>query len=112
MPRTPQNRKSFRRQADYQGWSNYPTWNVALWINNDQGLYEMVKEEVSYLREEFEDEEGREGTYKDAVVTLSRTLEEYFEEQVPTLDGAFGDLLGWAMGEVDWREIAETMFEE
>ena len=23
----------------YQGWSNYPTWAVNLWLANDEGLY-------------------------------------------------------------------------
>ena len=23
----------------YEGWENYDTWNVALWINNDFGIY-------------------------------------------------------------------------
>ena len=27
----------------YQGWTNYETWNVALWIGNDEGLYDEAK---------------------------------------------------------------------
>ena len=31
--------------ATYNGWKNHATWNVALWINNDQGIYEFAKSE-------------------------------------------------------------------
>ena len=28
----------------YNGWTNYETWNVALWLGNDEGLYQMAQE--------------------------------------------------------------------
>ena len=29
--------------TEYNGWENYETWNVALWINNEEGLYELAR---------------------------------------------------------------------
>jgi hypothetical protein len=39
--------------TSYNGWENYETWNVALWINNDQGLYDIAMEAGNY--EDFVD---------------------------------------------------------
>ncbi len=32
----------------YQGWSNYETWNVALWMGNDEGLYNCARRCTTY----------------------------------------------------------------
>ena len=34
----------------YNGHKNWNHWNVSLWINNDQGLYNTAKEYVRYCR--------------------------------------------------------------
>jgi hypothetical protein len=30
------------------GWKNYSTWNVALWIGKDEGLYDLAVELGTY----------------------------------------------------------------
>lgn len=32
---------------EYNGWTNYETWNVTLYLNNDEGTYLAIKEYVN-----------------------------------------------------------------
>lgn len=32
----------------YNGWKNYQTWNVALWIGNDEVFYDIAKDCENY----------------------------------------------------------------
>ena len=34
--------------GSYNGYQNYQTWNVCLWISNDEGLYSLAKQCDSY----------------------------------------------------------------
>ena len=36
----------------YNGWANYETWNAALWIGNDEFLYNTAKACVEYCSDD------------------------------------------------------------
>ena len=39
---------SIVKDETYNGWKNYETWNVALWIQNDEGFYSIAQECSDY----------------------------------------------------------------
>jgi len=43
--------------AEYQGWANWETWNVALWLGNDEGLYRQAVREAQ-SRDGFDADEA------------------------------------------------------
>ena len=98
-----------KTNEEYNGWTNYETWNVKLWIDNDQGLQEMVREFERcnqgnpHLYQVQKDDELR-----DYVWTLFEG-----DEEIPQLaTGPFCDLLGAAWAKVDWKSIREHIAEE
>lgn len=90
----------------YNGWANYPTWNTALWIDNEPAMYEEVQSMARQAQRrgtiDFLTPRGR----------LAETIKDYMEGLLPDTAGFVADLLGYAMGEVDWYEIAEHYIEE
>ena len=59
------------------GWTNYQTWNVALYIQNDEGLYNFAKECDNY--------EALAESLKECGVTVTPDGVSYTD---PTLDTA------------------------
>lgn len=90
----------------YNGWSNYETWNVKLWIDNEEGSYLEWRERT---RECW----AVSGHDKDdTIYRLSQCLKEEFSDNVPELSGCYAELLNAALSEVDWYEIASAMVED
>jgi len=75
----------------YNGWSNYETWLVALWLNNDQASYDAL--------EAIKAEDGSVYSKAEQLEELTRELYEF----EPT--GLVADFVNAAFGRVDWVEI-------
>lgn len=96
----------------YNGWTNYETWCVKLWIDNDQGSQGYWSERAQSA---FDDAEA-DKTFtriENAAFALSAELKEEHEENTPTMgSGVYTDLLNAALSSVNWHEIAVNMLED
>jgi hypothetical protein len=97
----------------YNGWGNYETWAVALWIDNDQRNYShgQLSAQNAYDNAEASESFTRE---EQAVIDLANELKEWIESENPLASDVsmFADLLNAALGEVDWHEIAEHLLSD
>ena len=93
---------------EYQGWSSYETWAVALWISNDRGMYETVNEIVDQIVGDKLEESPDKDSRTQQEVDIADAIKAYIEEMKPELNGVWADLVNGALGEVDWFEIAQS----
>lgn len=73
----------------YNGWTNWETWNVNLWLCNNEGDYDMAK------------------NCKDG-----NAIRELVEEYRTRTSGMFADLINRALDRVNWEEIYKGLHED
>lgn len=79
-------------QQKYNGWSNRPTWLVALWLDNEEHIYRAVREPGADLTEAW---------LKDFVEDLLET-----DQFGGTL---MGDIVSDFLADVHWEEIVQNV---
>ena len=80
---------------EYNGWTNWETWNFKLWIDNDESSYSAVLELAT-------------GTEKNE---LSKELESWADDMLEATRiecGFFADICNTAIKEIYFYEIAES----
>lgn len=86
------------RSADergYNGWTNYATWNVHLWLTNDPQTDAAVRSLAQRASSLYE---------------AAQAVRTYVEERNPLADDAslYTDLLSNALSTVDWDAVARA----
>ena len=95
----------------YNGWTNYETWAVALWLDNEEPSYRLTRDLTQTVwREAPQSQAVREWGWsrvEAAEHRLAELLREFIEGHNPTPPTTlFADLMWAALGEVNWQELA------
>ena len=87
--------------GNFNGWANYETWAVNLWLDNDEDSYRYW----SRMARAWSGDEQ-------AAWRLADQLRGEVTEAAPELGNTlYADLMNAALSDVDWVEIAECMLE-
>jgi hypothetical protein len=80
----------------YNGWANYETWCVNLWLTNTAEAYTATQKLLAHATDE-----GR----------AAQALRAYFENKNPLLrtPSVYADLLNAALQRVEWAEVVEAL---
>ena len=81
----------------YNGWKNYQTWNVSLWIQNDEGLYNDAVYYMNNVRTHKKNKPR--GGYSGFIRWTGRS-----DRRTP-------DQIRWISSKLDYRALDEMMQE-
>ena len=97
----------------YNGWKNYPTWAVNLWLSNDEGLYDEAIRRAQQPMIAPGDRSALAEEFKEWITSLGVSVVNRYAGDAATGDptGFGADLYGWALAQVDWHEIADAWIE-
>jgi hypothetical protein len=104
----------------YNGWTNYATWNIKVWIDNDCHDYGLWYDEALKALDSIpagKDRLSAGGTntssiQHDAALILMKVMETHFDNEFDGQERSTGwitDLMHHTLDEVNWYEIAESI---
>ena len=86
----------------YNGWSNYETWCVHLWLTNEYDLYQTA---LAVTEKSPQPDVALEEWVLDC-------WPDWQSVEPNDLHGMFSDLIGTSLDRVDWTEVANALLED
>lgn len=101
----------------YNGWTNYETWVVNLWIYNSEGDSEYWESEAAEILEQLRDDAVESISSRDHAVAIDELADRLSDSHQESLEMLFGgcctgalfDMLQADLSGVNWREIASHL---
>ena len=90
------NVKEAEEEKGYQGWSSFATWGVALIVNNDQALQEMVHELVMS---------------GEPSIDMDQRLRDFVDEQIEQGGQLHDQVLAAGKADIDYTELVNSFRE-
>lgn len=96
--------------TSYNGWTNYETWAVKLWLDNDEATYSETNRLARTIARRGPIPIPGTGIDREVRFVLADHLKEWVEGMMPDMGATmWADLLNAAFSEVNWTEIAENL---
>ena len=97
----------------YNGWTNYETWAVNLWLENEVASYDELRDLANRAWSNASGD-SIEDRKKVAAYDIADSIKNWLGELNPFADKAslWSDLLSSALSEVDYDEIATNLLAE
>lgn len=83
-------------EVTYNGWENYPTWAIHLWLSNEENSLAASRE---LLSDAGDPDRG------------AQDLHTWVEDNspIPETSGMYVDIMSWALQIVDWDAVARAL---
>ena len=93
--------KELKAEGKYNGWTNWETWNLKIWIENEENSYRYIKAKAKIL------------PLGEFIAFLETWATTQWDARTATSKAGFvSDFLRHSFSRVNWTEIAESYLSE